>query len=86
MEYLPNSFRFFQDNVIVASTKGIAGGSAADPKIGFIANNVIRDASNAAVFLNPCVGVLVTANMLTQFPGLANQDGSCVAVDNALQQ
>jgi hypothetical protein len=74
-----------RDNVIVSSGRGIDGGSAADPEIGLIADNVVL-APVVSIFLNPCHGALITANMLTQFPSLANQDASCVAVDNALQQ
>jgi hypothetical protein len=74
-----------RDNVIVSSGRGIDGGSAADAEIGLIADNVVR-APVVSIFQNPCHGGLITANMLTQFPALANNDGSCVPVGNALQQ
>jgi hypothetical protein len=84
-----NSASIVRDNVILPSGSGISGGSAADAEIGLIADNTIRipnptAQTNSAIFLNPCVGALVTANMVNQFPATANFDASCQVVGNVV--
>jgi Periplasmic copper-binding protein (NosD) len=71
-----------RDNVIVPSSTGIVEQNEA-PGIGLIADNVIRNAP-VSILLNPCVGALITANMLSQFP--VENGASCNIIDDNAQQ